>query len=182
MATVLLFAGCGAPTSAPTTVTVTAGQSPTAPTGSPAPRGLLSTEAEWNSLYGSATVAECVAQGLAGDIGADRAWRLPNDGLACVKDPSYGVWGDRVINATLYFDLHVDSRTAIAAAAVCSPLILCRWALSNSKILVGRSFRTAPVNSFPSRQTRLPRPFARPYRTGTRLVTERVSSFLLGTF
>jgi hypothetical protein len=120
-AVTFILAGCASPTSALTTVTVTASPSQPAPTGPPSPRGLLSTEAEWDHLYGSATVAECVAQGFVGNIGADRAWRLPGGGLACVSDPSVGVWGDRVINATLYFDLHVDSKTATAVAASLLP-------------------------------------------------------------
>jgi hypothetical protein len=75
----------------------------------------MSDEAFWNQTFTPTTVAECIARGFDGHFGKDRVWRLGGGALACVSDPSVGVWGDRIIHASLYFEPPVDARTALAS-------------------------------------------------------------------
>jgi hypothetical protein len=118
----LLLAGCGGSSaSSITTVTATSRPPAASDAAAPAPRGLLSDEALWNQTFTTATVRECIAQGFDGHMGSDRAWRLHGGALACVSDPSVGVWGDRIINASLYFEPPVDAQAALVATSSLLP-------------------------------------------------------------
>lgn len=101
----------------PRTETVISAPSPDN-AGEPAPRGILSKESYWNDKFTTTPVADCIGQGdrKRGNAAADRGWRLPNGALACASDPTVGVWGDRVIDAVLYFDPPTDAVTAVATA------------------------------------------------------------------
>ncbi|WP_142282884.1 hypothetical protein [Mycobacterium aquaticum] len=92
-------------------------------TGEPAPRGLLSKESYWNEMFQTVSVSDCIGQGdrKRGVAAADRGWRLPNGALVCASDPTVGVWGDRLINAVVYFEPPTDATTAIATSASLLP-------------------------------------------------------------
>lgn len=120
-AVTFILAGCASPTSALTTVTVTASPPQPAPTG----RHLHGAYSQPRRSGTISTAPRLLQSALHKASLATLGPIVLGDCLAVVSraflDPSVGVWGDRVINATLYFDLHVDAKTATAVAASLLP-------------------------------------------------------------
>jgi hypothetical protein len=69
-----------------------------------------------DQTFGSATAADCTAQGFDG-MPPVHAWRLLGAGLACAGNPDFGAWDGRVVNVSLYFDPSVDAQTALHEVA-----------------------------------------------------------------
>jgi hypothetical protein len=82
-------------------------------------RGLFSPESFWDQTFTAATSVDCTAQGEE-SMWAQRVWRLPGGGLACTAGNQTPQWG-RIIIVKLYFDPHVDTKTALAAVTSILP-------------------------------------------------------------
>jgi hypothetical protein len=83
----------------------------------------------WNQKFTPAPLSDCAAQGAdvydpsSGDppgLSIQHAWRLPGGVLACSPTPSQSAAG-HVDDIALYFDPHVDARTALDSAASVLP-------------------------------------------------------------
>ena len=75
---------------------------------------MLSPSTFWDQTFGTATSADCTAQG-ADILEAQRAWRLSSGALACTMDPSGPAWNGHVTGVNLYFDPKANADSVIAA-------------------------------------------------------------------
>jgi hypothetical protein len=82
--------------------------------------GLLQLASWWDQRFRSVAGEQCAAAGASPPIGIERAWQLPNGGLACV-DQGPNAWSDHIINVDIYFVRPVSEQRAITAATALLP-------------------------------------------------------------